>query len=156
MRERALRSGVSHCLRQCPSICFANVLRILALASPIPFHSLPQCSSDSIFNFIYILCRTRSSGVSVEAGKYKYGGEQKSCELLGSQGLPLHSQQCRDATGSVRSVRGERRVPGAWMGTEIGKLGGYSFQGVVTAGDGSNQKGDKMGAGFINLRRKKR
>ena len=43
-----------------------------------------------------------------------------------------------------------------WMGTEIGRLRGYDFQGVVTAGDGSNQKGDKMGAGFINLRRKKR
>ena len=27
---------------------------------------------------------------------------------------------------------------------------------ALTAKDGSNQKGDKMGAGFINLRRKKR
>ena len=36
-----------------------------------------------------------------------------------------------------------------WMGTEISRLGGYGFQGAVTAGDGSNQKGDKMGAGFI-------
>ena len=43
-----------------------------------------------------------------------------------------------------------------WMGTVIGRLGDYGFHGVVTAGDGSNQKGDKMGAGFINLRRKKR
>jgi len=42
------------------------------------------------------------------------------------------------------------------MGTEIGKLGGYGFSGAVTAGDGSNQKGNTMGAGFINLRRKKR
>ena len=41
-------------------------------------------------------------------------------------------------------------------GSEIGKLGGYGFQGAVTAGDGSNKKGDKIGAGFINLRRKKR
>ena len=32
------------------------------------------------------------------------------------------------------------------MGTEIGRLGGYGFEGAVTAGDGSNQKGDKMGA----------
>jgi len=28
-----------------------------------------------------------------------------------------------------------------WMGTEIGRLGGYGFRGTVTAGDGSNQKG---------------
>ena len=31
------------------------------------------------------------------------------------------------------------------MGTEIGILGGYGFQGQVTAGDGSDKKG-KMGA----------
>jgi len=38
-----------------------------------------------------------------------------------------------------------------WMGTEIGRLGGYGFRGTVTAGDGSNQKGGKMGAGYVNL-----
>jgi len=30
-----------------------------------------------------------------------------------------------------------------WIGTEIGRLGGYSSQGTVTAGDGSIQKGGK-------------
>ena len=40
-----------------------------------------------------------------------------------------------------------------WMGTEIGRLGGYGFRGTVTAGDGSNQKGEKMGAGYVNLRK---
>jgi ribonuclease HI len=40
------------------------------------------------------------------------------------------------------------------MGAEIGMLGGYGFQGQVTAGDGSHKKG-KMGAGYDNLRRKK-
>jgi len=40
------------------------------------------------------------------------------------------------------------------MGTEIGMLGGYRFQGKVTAGDSSDQK-DKMGPGYNNLRRKK-
>ena len=34
-----------------------------------------------------------------------------------------------------------------WTGTQIGRLGGYNFQGTVTAGDGSNQKGNGMGAG---------
>ena len=42
-----------------------------------------------------------------------------------------------------------------WMGTEIGRLGGYGFRGTVTAGDGSNQKGGKMGAGYVNLRKKR-
>jgi len=32
-------------------------------------------------------------------------------------------------------------------------LGGYGFQGQVTAGDGSDKQG-KMGAGYNNLRRK--
>jgi len=39
-------------------------------------------------------------------------------------------------------------------GHKIGMLGGYGFQGQVTAGDGSDKKG-KMGAGYNNLRRKK-
>jgi len=40
-----------------------------------------------------------------------------------------------------------------WMGTEISRLGGYGFRGTVTAGDGSYQKGGKMGAGYVNLRK---
>jgi len=40
-----------------------------------------------------------------------------------------------------------------WMGTEIGRLGGYGFRGTVTAGDGSNENGGKMGAGYVNLRK---
>ena len=40
-----------------------------------------------------------------------------------------------------------------WMGTEISRLGGYGFRGTVTAGAGSNQKGRKMGAGYVNLRK---
>jgi len=39
-----------------------------------------------------------------------------------------------------------------WMGTEIGRLRGYVFRAIVTAGDGSNQKGGEMGAGYVNLR----
>jgi len=42
-----------------------------------------------------------------------------------------------------------------WMDTEIGMLGGYVFQGQVTAGDSSDKKG-KMRAGYNNLRRKKK
>jgi len=45
-----------------------------------------------------------------------------------------------------------------WMGTEIGRLlvGGYGFRGTVTAGDGSNQTGGKMGAGYVNLRKQRK
>jgi len=39
------------------------------------------------------------------------------------------------------------------MGTEIGMLGGYGFQGQVTAGDSSDKEG-KMGAGHNNLKAK--
>jgi len=42
------------------------------------------------------------------------------------------------------------------MGTEIGRLGGYGFRGTITAGDGSNQKGGKMGAGSVNMRKKRK
>jgi len=37
------------------------------------------------------------------------------------------------------------------MVAEISRLGGYGFRGTVTVGDGSNQKGGKMGAGYVNL-----
>ena len=37
------------------------------------------------------------------------------------------------------------------MGTEIGRVGGYGFLGTVAAGNGSNQKGGGMGAGYVNL-----
>jgi len=43
-----------------------------------------------------------------------------------------------------------------WMGTEIGRRGCYGFRGTVTAGDGSNQKGGKMGAGYVNLRKQRK
>jgi len=41
------------------------------------------------------------------------------------------------------------------MGTEIGILGGYGFQGQVMAGDGLDKQ-DKMRAEYNNLRRKKK
>ena len=40
-----------------------------------------------------------------------------------------------------------------WMGTEIGRLGGYSFRVTVTAGDGMKEM--EMGAGYVNLWEKK-
>ena len=55
----------------------------------------------------------------------------------------------------IYQVRLKGRERDYWMGTEIGMLGGYGFQGQVTAGDGSDKKG-KMGAGYNNSRRKKK
>ena len=51
-------------------------------------------------------------------------------------------------------VRLRGRERDYWMGTEIGMLGGYGFQGQVIGGDGSDKQG-KMGAGYNNLRGKK-
>jgi len=39
-----------------------------------------------------------------------------------------------------------------WMGTVIGRLGGYGFRGTVSADDGSNQNRGEIGAGYVNLR----
>jgi len=54
-------------------------------------------------------------------------------------------------------LRLEGREFGYWMGTEMGMLGGYGFQGQVpvSAGNGSDLKG-KMGTGHNNLMRKKK
>ena len=52
-------------------------------------------------------------------------------------------------------VRLKGREHDYWMGTETGMLGGYGFQGQVTAVDDSYKKG-QMGAGYNNLRRKKK
>jgi len=43
-----------------------------------------------------------------------------------------------------------------WMCTEIGRLGGYAFRGTVTAGDGSNQKGGEIRAGYVNMRKQRK
>jgi len=43
-----------------------------------------------------------------------------------------------------------------WMGTEIGRLGGYGFRGTVTAGDGSNKKEGERGAGYVNMRKQRK
>jgi len=42
------------------------------------------------------------------------------------------------------------------MGTVIGRSGGYGFRGTVTTGDGSNPKRGKIGAGYVNLKKKRK
>jgi len=36
------------------------------------------------------------------------------------------------------------------------QIGGQGFRGTVTAGNGSNQKGGKMGAGYVNMRKQRK
>ena len=71
--------------------------------------------------------------------------EQKAA-LKKAAGVSGGKDQCQ--------VRLKGRERDYWMGSEIGMLGGYGFQGQVTAGDSSDKQG-KMGAGYNNLRRKK-
>ena len=52
-------------------------------------------------------------------------------------------------------VRLKGRERDYWMGTEIGMLAGYDFQGQLTAADGSDKKG-KSGAGYNDLRGEKK
>ena len=52
-------------------------------------------------------------------------------------------------------VRLKGREHDYWMGTERGMLGGYGFQCQITAGDGPDKQG-KIGAGYNDLRRKKK
>jgi len=72
--------------------------------------------------------------------------EQKAA-LKKAAGVSKGKDECK--------VRLKGREHDYWMGTEIGMLGGYVFQGQVTAGDGSDKQG-KTGAGYNNLRRKKK
>jgi len=89
--------------------------------------------------------------------------EGRVCLVLGSPGL-LCGRRAKAALKKAAGVSGgndecQLRLKGRehdyWMGTEIGMLGGYEFQGQVTAGNGSDKQG-KMGAGYNNLKRKKK
>jgi len=73
--------------------------------------------------------------------------DEQKVALKKAAGVSRGKHQCL-----VRLKGSERDY---WIGTEIGMLGGYGFQGQVTAGDGSDKQG-RMGAGYNNLRRKKK
>ena len=84
-------------------------------------------------------------------------------------GSPWKRSHCHDKTNSSSGVVDSSKGIGwkgrmssttdsiereYWMGTEICRFGGYGFQGTVTAGDGSDQEGGEMRAGYVNLREK--
>ena len=70
--------------------------------------------------------------------------EQKAA-LKKAAGVSGGKDECR--------VRLKGREHDYRMGTEVGMLGGYGFQGQVTAVDASDKQG-KVGAEYNNLRRK--
>jgi len=72
--------------------------------------------------------------------------DEKAAALKKAAGVSGGKDECQ--------VRLKGREHDYWMGTEIGMLGGYGFQGQVTAGDGSDKQG-KIGTGYNNLREKK-
>ena len=75
--------------------------------------------------------------------------DQASCWV--HKDLTVTTKQIQALSTAARASGCQARLTGIereyWIGTEIGRLGGYGFRGTVTAGDGSNQKGGKMGAG---------
>ena len=73
--------------------------------------------------------------------------DEQNAALKKAAGISGGKDECQ--------VRLKGRKQTYWMGTEIGMLGGYGFQGKVTAGDGSDKQ-SKMRAGYNNLRRKKK
>ena len=75
----------------------------------------------------------------------------KDCEMISQEKLVSIQQawDCEEMKDecTVRLNGSERDY---WLGSEIGRLGGYGFQGAVYGIDGANQDG-KMGAGCCRL-----
>jgi len=96
----------------------------------------------------------------VAIGQHQMRSERRVCLVLGPPRLPCGRRAKSSVQESGRSIRRKTkcqvRLKGGkhdyWMGTEIGMLGGYGFQGQVTAGVGSDKQGN-MEAGYDNLRR---
>jgi len=97
----------------------------------------------------------------VVTGQHQMRSERRVCLVLGSPRLPCARRAKSSVEESGQSIRRKDecqvRLKGRehdyWMSTEVGMLGGYGFQGQVTASDCSDKQG-KMGAGYNNLRRK--
>ena len=98
--------------------------------------------------------------VMVEARQHQNGST--SCWV--HKDLTVTTKQIQALLTAARASGGkdecQARLTGIeweyWMGTAISRLGGYGFRGAVTAGDGSNHKGGKMGAGYVNLRKQRK
>ena len=72
--------------------------------------------------------------------------EDALLRLQGAWDNPQQKDEC--------SVRMDDLEWDYWMGTEVGQLGGYGFQGAIFGVDGSRKDG-KMGSGAVNSRGKR-
>ena len=105
----------------------------------------------------------RTQQVVVEARQHQNGSERGSRFILGSQRSHCHNKTNSGFVDSSEGVGRKGRMSSTTDRYRAGILDGhrdrqirsYGFQGTVTAGDESNQKGEKMGAGYVNLREKK-
>jgi len=89
------------------------------------------------------------------SGEYASCWVHQDCHVADEQKTALKKAAGVSEGKDECQVRLNRRDHNYWMGTMIGMLGGYGFQGQVTASDSSDKKG-KMGAGYTNLRRKQK
>ena len=85
--------------------------------------------------------------------EYALSWVHQDCHVADEQKAALKKAAGVSGGKDECQVRLKGRERDYWMGTEIGILRGYGFQGHVTAGDGSNKQG-KMGAGYNNLKSK--
>jgi len=69
----------------------------------------------------------------------------QDCHVVDEQKAALKKAAGVSGKKDECQVRLKGRERDYWMGTEIGMLGGYGFQGQLAASDGSDKKG-KMGA----------
>jgi len=76
--------------------------------------------------------------------EYAFCWVHQDCHVADEQKVALKNAAGVSGGKDECQVRLKGRERDYWMGTEIGMLGGYGFQGQVTAGDGS-YKQCKMG-----------
>jgi len=62
------------------------------------------------------------------------------CHVVDKQKAALQKAAGVSGGKDECQVRLKGRERNYWMGTELGMLGGYGFQGQVTAGDGSDKE----------------
>ena len=91
---------------------------------------------------------TGSCGAGQKRGRRK-------CAYLSSAGKKSSLMYDETKSKEEKNRTGAKRMHIAGRAFDT-RLGGYGYRGAVTAGDGSNQKGGKMGAGYVNLRGKRK
>jgi len=98
----------------------------------------------------------------VEARQHQNGSEWGSRLMLGSQRSHCHDKTDSGVVDSSKGVGRKGRMSSTTDRHRAGLLDGHrhrqidGFRGIITAGDGSNQRGGGMGAGYVNLQEKRK